>query len=119
MLRKVTNSLYENILCLTLKWFTINKRLYSVVGDKEKRAEIVWFGFSSPRGAFRLKTTLMLMVDTNIYRDWADYVYIGMGHSSNQTTNFFLNEQIDQNEQFKIFRTISIFHELFLNRSFE
>jgi len=34
------------------------------------RAEIVWFGFSSPRGAFKLKTTLhrgggvlMLMVD--------------------------------------------------------
>ena len=74
MLRKVTNSLYENILCLTLKWFTINKRVYIPLSEnKEKRAEIVWFGFSSPRGAFRLKTTLhggggvlMLMVDKNI-----------------------------------------------------
>ena len=72
MLRKGTNSLYENILCLTLKWFTINKSVYTPLSEnKEKRAEIFWFGFSSPRGAFRLKTTLhggggvlMLMVDT-------------------------------------------------------
>ena len=41
---------------------------------EEKRAEIVWFGFSSPRGAFRLKTTLhggggvlMLMVDKSTF----------------------------------------------------
>jgi len=75
MLRKVTNSLYENILCLTLKWFTINKSVYTPLSEnKEKRAEIVWFGFSSQRGAFRLKTTLhggegvlMLMVDIVIY----------------------------------------------------
>ena len=62
MLRKVTNSLYENILCLTLKWFTIFINCLSVYiplsENKEKQAEIVWFGFSSPRGAFRLKTTL-------------------------------------------------------------
>jgi len=59
MLRKVTDSLYENFLCLTLKWFTINKSVYTPLSEnKEKRAEIVWFGFSSSRGAFRLKTTL-------------------------------------------------------------
>ena len=61
MLRKVTNSLYENILCLTLKWFIINKSVYIPLSEsenKERRAEIVWFGFSSRRGAFRLKTTL-------------------------------------------------------------
>jgi len=41
MLRKVTNSLYENILCLTLKWFTINKSVYIPLSEnKEKRAEI-------------------------------------------------------------------------------
>ena len=57
MLRK--NTLYGNILCLTLKWFTINKRVYIPLSEnKEKRAEIVWFCFSSPKGAFRLKTTL-------------------------------------------------------------
>ena len=40
---------------------------------EEKRVEIVWFGFSSLRGAFELKTTLhrrggglMLMVDKAI-----------------------------------------------------
>ena len=53
------------------------------------------------------------------YIEIGQITYIEMGHSSNQPTNFFLNEQIDQNEQFKIFRTILIFHELFLNRSFE
>ena len=59
MLRRVINSLYENILCLTLKWFIINKSVFTpLLENKEKRAEIVWFGFSSPRGAFRLKTTL-------------------------------------------------------------
>ena len=59
------------IFLLNMKWFTINKSVYTPLSEnKEKRAEIVWFGFSSPRGAFRLKTTLhggggglMLMVD--------------------------------------------------------
>ena len=71
---KVTNSL-NKCFCLTLKWFTIDKRLYSVIREqRRKRAEIVWFGFSSPRGAFKLKTTLhrrggvlMLMVDKSVF----------------------------------------------------
>ena len=59
-----------------MKWFTISKRVYIPWSEnKEKQAEIVWFGFSSPRGAFRLKTTLhktgggvlMLMVDKHIF----------------------------------------------------
>jgi len=46
---------------------------------EEKRAEIVWFGFLSPRGAFKLKTTLhkrggvlMLMVDTGSRQGFED-----------------------------------------------
>ena len=49
---------------------------------EEKRAEIVWFGFLSPRGAFKLKTTLhklgrgggvlMLMVDTGPRQGFED-----------------------------------------------
>ena len=60
-----------------MKWFTISKSVYIPLSEnKEKRAEIVWFGFSPPRGAFRLKTTLhigggglMLMVDIQSFRD--------------------------------------------------
>ena len=56
----------------SLRNFEVCKSVYIPLSEnKEKQAEIVWFGFSSPRGAFRLKTTLhggggvlMLMVDT-------------------------------------------------------
>ena len=61
------------IFLLNLKWFTINKSVYTPLSEnKEKRAEIVWFGFVSER-SFRLKTTLhrgggvlMLMVDNSM-----------------------------------------------------
>ena len=70
---KVTNSLYENILCLTFEnGFTIREVVYnSVRENKEKGVKIVWFGVSE-RGP-KLKTTLhgdlLLMVNNIIYLD--------------------------------------------------
>ena len=37
--------LYMKYSCLTLKWFTVNKRLYSVVGEQGRKAGwncLVW-----------------------------------------------------------------------------
>ena len=60
MLTKVTNSLYENILCLDFEMGSQLIKVFILRCRRTKRsgAEIVWFGDSSPRGDFRLKTTL-------------------------------------------------------------
>ena len=58
----------------------INVLTPSSENKEERRAKIVWFGFLSPRGAFKLKTilhelwggVLMLMVDTGSRQGFED-----------------------------------------------
>ena len=52
--------LHMKIFLLNFNDFTINENVLGSVGrsTKRMRAEIIWFGFFSPRGDFKLKTTL-------------------------------------------------------------
>ena len=84
------------ILLLNFKWFTINKSVYTPLSEnKEKRAEIVWFGFVSER-SFRLKTTLHRGgggLNVNVWKmcilhDWVQnkclrHDWVGRQHLSN------------------------------------
>ena len=51
--------LHMKLFLLNFKDFTINENVLCSVGKSTKKmwAEIIWFGFS-PRGDFKLKTTL-------------------------------------------------------------
>ena len=81
LLMKVTNSFYENILCLTWKWIHNTRGcLWLHRGELRKAVKIVWFGVSE-RG-LKLKTTLhgdiLLIIDSLVPGEKAKLVKVPM-----------------------------------------
>ena len=57
-LTRFTNSSYENILVFNFYGFTINESVLGSVPGEQRKWGLKLFGLGSPRGDFKLKTTL-------------------------------------------------------------